>query len=252
MGKSFLFPFRHIDVDKYSRVLEDLNKKLRKRGFIDNKDGVEDPLMLASSLHDCRYIKILLDAGFKISPSPRYCNHILSKLRACSPENIEKEDIDYVDLLLKSNDLVIQWGNPNSYLKSKKKITAHVIELFLKSTLNMTNNLKVFKTIIDKLLEAQFMDLNTLGREEDEGKLLVIKPHFRISGQLPEPRVTFPGFYMNDKETYLLQKFLEYEIPIQNKYYVDLKGEMTMLEYFIIRNNFDAAKLLLNQGCQQP
>ncbi len=227
--------------------MEDLNKKLRKHGFIDTEDGVEDPLMFASSLHDYRYIKMLLDAGFEISPSPRYCNHLLSKLCACSCESIEQKDIDYMDLLLKSNDLIIQWGNQNSHLKSKDKITAHVIELFLKSTFNITNNLKVFNTIIDQLLEAKFMDLNTLGREEDKGKLLVIKPHSRISGQIPKPRVTFPGFYMNDKETYLLQKFLEYEIPIHNRYYVDIKGEITMLEYFIIRNNFDAAKLLLNQ-----
>ncbi len=209
------------------------------------KSWIKDPLNLAFKLRNYYYVKLLLDAGFKVCPTNVYHHDVIYQLLHQSCFTLKLADLQCMNLLLESgyttkfdqsstNDITEKVVNSffePKYLRSNPRFLAFY-------TQNPTTNdvIKQQMEIIDTLLERGIMDLRTLGSEA--GKLINIKAYMH-------PHTTFPGFHFNNKETYLLLKFIQYKVPIQNRHYVTSKKGLSMLEYFILRNNMDAAKLLL-------
>ena len=201
------------------------------------KSWIRDPLNHAVRLRNYYYIKLLLDAGFKLYPSKIYHHDLFYHLLDHRYLGPNYADLDCMNLLLES-------GYTNNLDESStKEITAKIVRSFLGSKqLRVPLELSRQQSeIIDKLLEGHIVDLRTLDSATGAGKLLNIESYIY-------PCTTFPGFHLNDKETYLLRKFIQHKVPIQNRHYVIPEKGLTMLEYFILRNNVDAAKLLLAQN----
>ncbi len=185
---------------------------------------ITDPLREAVTLRNSYFIKTFLNAGFVFRPSPIYQHDVIYQLLRWS----FLHDAHQVQACL---ELIIQSGYTNVYNDdSKIEATKKVIKSLLEYEYDIEKE-DIISEIVDSLVTLGVFDLK------------VIEDILQLNSC-----ITSLGFgnYRNHNETFLFKKLIRYYLPTNKMYLFDREQSITTMEYFILRNNIEAIRLLLD------